>query len=245
MMTNEIDNAVNVSLTLLDPFHTKPDEENYLIDGHQYKAPDHLMFGDKFIIERKGLNAVDNSQLYEKLKNIAASQGYKFVGYGIGNARKIIDMLLDPEKAARELVDYSNRKLMKHIRASNQKFEQHLAHSQIKDSNRIIIISDNRNWSEKTASTLQYICRKMGAFNKVDDETGLSDCIIYIKRPSYTIKSSKGGWFNILTKKKANQNQTISIKEFALSVCEKIVLAEPLYTEQKEHKHITPFWIDV
>ncbi|MBB6301675.1 hypothetical protein [Rhizobium leucaenae] len=61
--------------------------------GRQHKAPDHLILNGKIAIERKSRNAIDQSQFYKKLQEIATQQGAPFWGVGRLNFKVIINQL--------------------------------------------------------------------------------------------------------------------------------------------------------
>jgi hypothetical protein len=242
---NIIDDAVSCCICDIDPNFSIPDDNNVIDKSNKYKAPDFSINNDDILIECKSLNSIDNGQIFKKLGDIAKSEGKEIHGVGYANTNQVFKRLNDPESAARIIADYSNDRLLQHLKATRKKFEEHLNENpNTRNSVRILIVSDNRNWKESPSGINQFLGRKMGGVNDGNDISGLIDAIVFIKRPKYVLLNKKGSWFNCLYKSNTHTNNSYKIKQFAFNLAQKISLTEPIYSEQKGKNFDVPFYID-
>jgi hypothetical protein len=219
-----LDEMVVAAILKLFPDGTAPDENNYSADGLQYKAPGHELMSGRVLIERKTLNAVDNSQFYAKLAEIAKQQGKPFFGYGRLNFANIIDALPDPEAAGRKMTDFMLNRLNKNVGASRKKFDSHLKHTGKLDCARIVLIMDqseilmHTDWVEYFIGKL-FIKQRSGKFN-----AGLVDGIIYIKNPKYVLGGKNSYWFKCLIKEEAQGNVRALVLQVSQMIYEHLKL---------------------
>jgi hypothetical protein len=201
-LTGSVDDIVRMAIEDVFPEQTIPDQDNFLPDGTQHRAPDHSILDGKVLLERKSRNAVDDSQFYYKLQEIAKSQGAPFIGFGQMNLANIIKTLPNPAEANRKMVDFMLNQMMKTIRDAARQFEEHSKHIENAGQVRILAISDNSEIRSSNATDEYFVGRKMGGVDGTKDETGLIDAIILIKHPIHVIDEPNSYWFKCLLKKR-------------------------------------------
>lgn len=195
-----VDDVVRMSIEDLFPDQSIPDEDNYIGAGKQHKAPDHLILNGQIAIERKSRNAVDQSQFYEKLREIAEQQGAPFWGVGNINLSAVVSQLPAPDEANKKMTDFMMNQIMKSMRKSQTKFAEYALFVPNDDQARVLIISDNTKMRAGTATVEYFIGRKMGAINRTDDQLEAIDAIFYVKDPRYTIKEENSYWFKAVVR---------------------------------------------
>jgi len=202
-MVRTLDAAVRAAITGLFPGGATPDKENFRLDGTQYKAPDHEVWNGRLLIERKSLNAVDNSQYYEKVADIARGQGKPMVGYGMFDVSKMITAMPDPAGANRKFVDYVTNQLKKSIREARKKFDEHGDVTGRKFSARVLIISDHAEMRSTTDAVEYVIGERFIRSRRGSGDTGLIDAIIYVKNPRYVFLRENSYWFKCVIRREA------------------------------------------
>lgn len=230
-MGETVDDIIRMAIEDVFPDHVVPDADNFLPDGTQYKAPDHAILGGKVFIERKSRNAVDNSQYYYKLEEIAKAQGRPFFGFGLLNLGNIIKTLPDPDEANRQMVDFMLNQLMKSIRDARRKFEEHSRHIAEAGQLRILILADNSEISGANATEEHFLGRKMGGYDKAKDETGLIDAIIYLKHPKFVWDREDSYWFKCLIKGHLSPTDRDTISRIAAALHQRIAHHASFYPE--------------
>ncbi len=212
---SSLDEMVVVGITQLFPNAKTPDADNYLTSGLQHKAPDHEVMGGALLVERKTLNAVDDSQFYEKLVKIAARQGKPFRGYGRLSSASVIRGLPDPDAASRGMTDFTLNQLKKSVGEARKQFDSHLEHVGEANRARLVTILDQSevptftDWIEYFIGNL-FVKQRNRGFN-----AGLIDSIVYIKHPSYVLSGENSYWFKCLIKKEAAASATERILMFS------------------------------
>ena len=106
-----LDGLVKASILEWFPDGTVPDENNFLPNGSQYKAPDHSILDGKILIERKARTITDKSQFYEKLVKISTSQGRPIFAFGKFNVAEAIKKMPDPVSANRIFSEYCHSQM--------------------------------------------------------------------------------------------------------------------------------------
>lgn len=213
-----VDDVVLMALDDLFPGHKKPDTENYLPNGQQYKAPDHAILDGMLLIERKSRNAVDQSQFYEKLRTIASEQNSPFIGLGNINLAHVFQKLPDPELAKRKFTDYMMNQTLKRMKEARKKFESYVEAVNKSDQIKVLIISDNTEIRSATTSDEYYIGRKMGAINQSHDQIGIIDCVILIKDPRYAMDIERSYWFKFLCRNRLSKEDRKLVERFGLAL---------------------------
>ena len=198
---SNVDDVVRMSIENLFPDQMVPDQENYRADGTQFKAPDHAVLNGKVLIERKSRNPRGGSNLYERLQAIAQEQGAPFRAYGKINIGNVISSLPDPTRANQQIVDFLLGQTMKIVRKAKLKFEEYHQERGEPDQIRILIIADHSDMMEATATTEQFLGRKMGGYDQTKDETGLIDAVFFVKHPALTIDEQNSYWFKAIIKR--------------------------------------------
>ncbi|MDX3927217.1 MAG: hypothetical protein QHC90_15620 [Shinella sp.] len=230
------DDVVNMALEDIFPGHIKPDENNHITKGQQYKAPDHSILNGGILIERKSRNAEDNSQFYYKLSKIAESQGMPFYGFGKLNLAHVIQNLPDPEDATKRMTDFMMRQIMKRLGDARKKFEAHAQHVP-GDPLRVVIVSDNTNIKSSTAPETYYFARKMGAFDPDSDETGLIDAILLIKNPGCVLDEENSYWFKCIYKKRLSAEKRDLFSRLAGALHHRIAHYGPYFHTARSFKN--------
>lgn len=202
-----VDDVVRMSIEDLFPGHTIPDQNNHIRKGWQHKAPDHLILDGSVAIERKSRNAVDQSQFYEKLQEIAAEQGRPFWGVGKLDLKSIVRELPNPEDANKRMTDFMMNQTMKTVRTAQKKFAEYASFVPKQGQIRVLIISDNTTIREGTASVEYYLGRRMGALSALDDQATIIDSILYIKDPRFTRDEENGYWFKAIVRDRLDNDQ--------------------------------------
>lgn len=215
---NNLDFAVESAIHDLYPGHYVPDENNYLPDGSNYPAPDHLVCDDQVLIERKSLNSKDDGQLWRKVRSIASEQGKQFMGVGKVNVASIINQLPDPESANRKLADYCMNKVLTNIKLSLPKFKSYEEITKSFDKLAVLIISDQSEITSSTIAVEHYIGRKMGGYSRKEDKAGRLDCIMFIKDPRYTIKGERNHWFKVLIRDELSDARKRTLQDLSLKL---------------------------
>jgi hypothetical protein len=205
----------------LFPDQTIPDENNYLPDGNQFKAPDHCILNGSVLIERKSGNAVDNSQFYQKLSDIAKEQGHAFYGFGKFNLGHLIKELPDPAAASRKMTDFMLSQTWKRVSDARRKFEEYAAHCQNEEQSRLLIFSDNSTIKSSTAMHEYFLARKMGGFEN-SDQTGIIDAIIFVKDPRLVLDEPNSYWFKFLVKGRVSKDAKDKLTQVVLNLHNRI-----------------------
>lgn len=222
-----VDDVVRMSIEDLFPDQTIPDENNQISRGRQHKAPDHLILGGLIAIERKSRNAIDRSQFYGKLQEIASQQGVPFYGFGKLNLKTIIRQLPDPDDATRKMTDFMMNQVLKTMRSSGKKFEEYAQFAPQVDQARVLIISDNAKIREGTAAIEYFIGRKMGVLNAQDDNVKEIDAIFYVKDPRYTIDEPNSYWLKALVRQFISDIKRQNVLCFASVLHQRISCYQP------------------
>lgn len=225
-----VDDVVRMAIEDLFPDQTIPDENNHLPDGSQHKAPDHLILDGAIAIERKSRNSVDQSQFYEKLREIAFEQGAPFWGVGRINLKVVLRQLPDPESATRKLTDFVMNQVTKTVRKAEKKFSEYERFVPRAGQLRILVIADNTEIREGTAAAEYFLGRKMGAISSADDRAAILDAIFYIKDPRFTLDEKDSYWFKALVRKRLGPNQMEKLNVFISGLHHRVAHYEPYFT---------------
>ncbi|MGN7752328.1 hypothetical protein [Sinorhizobium sp. 22678] len=238
-MTNltSVDDVVRMSIEDLFPDQSIPDQHNHLGNGKQHKAPDHLILNGEIAIERKSRNVVDQSQFYEKLQEIAAQQGTPFWAAGRMNLKAVIRQLPDPEGATKMMTDFMMNQVMKSVRKAEKKFEEYEKFVPKDGQLRVLIISDNTEIKEGTASVEYFFGRKMGALSSTDDRAQILDAIFYIKDPRYTLDERDSYWFKALVRERLPADRVQKANGLAAALHHRIAHYEPYFQAASAFTH--------
>ncbi len=223
------DDVVRMAIEDLFPDQEIPDENNYLPNGQQHKAPDHSILEGTVVIERKSRNAKDQNQYYRKISQIAASQGMPIHAYGRIGIHAIIRALPDPEAATKQLMDFSMSQTLKTIKKARDKFKDYQEHAKIVPQIRMLIISDNTEIVESTATHEFFIGRKMGAIKLQDDRAETIDVIAYVKNPNFTHQAENSYWFKCLVRERLNSEQRTIVNSIISALHHRIGHYAPFY----------------
>lgn len=226
-LMDTMDDIVRMSIEDLFPDQTIPDEESFLQDGNQYKAPDHLILNGQVAIERKSRNTIDRSQFYQKFHEISKFQGNGIVGYGRNNLKNMINMLPYQLSAKRKMMAFVTNKAFAHLRDARKKFESYEMHVPVSGQVRMAILSDNTKIPESTDFWQFEIGRRMGAYTSDEDILGIIDAVIFIKRPKFVIDRSKCYWFCCLVRKDLSKAR----RELAIKVASAIHMRVSTHAE--------------
>jgi hypothetical protein len=218
----KIDKIIELAIGDMFPSSTVPDANNYLLNGNQYKAPDHSILNGTILIERKSRNAVDNSQYYSKFHDISNRQGRPMQAYGIFNLGEAIKKLPDPDAASIEISDYFHSQISKRIRETDNKFEEHRDAVGEHGQTRILIITDESEITSTTSFTEHFLGRRMGGYG--NDQTGLIDSIFYMKNPKYVLDDANSYWFKLLTKRRVLAQRRKVVNDLAILLHGKIAI---------------------
>eukprot|EP01012_Entosiphon_sulcatum_P049475 TRINITY_DN68099_c0_g1_i1.p1 TRINITY_DN68099_c0_g1~~TRINITY_DN68099_c0_g1_i1.p1 ORF type:complete len:247 (+),score=6.99 TRINITY_DN68099_c0_g1_i1:66-806(+) len=191
------DDVVRMAIEDIFPGHFIPDQDNYLPGGDQFKAPDHSILDGRVLIERKSRNVKDDSQFYEKILEIARSQGVVIGGYGMANIGDIIKILPNPDEASKDFTDYFMNKALRFIKEASRKFQEYANNVDGSGQLRILIISDNSSIHRSTDIDEYFIGRRMIGL-EVSGKKNLIDSVIFVKNPEFVFDKENSYWFKCL-----------------------------------------------
>ncbi len=194
----DIDAFVALAIESLFPNHEKPDENNFNVDGSNYKAPDHALYGGAVLVERKTRNADIQKIIAKSIENISRQQNFTVNFMGQVPLAKIIKQYPNPDQANRQISDAIYDGILQSLRDANDKFRKYTSIIQKNDQLKIAIVSDNSAEMTSILSTSFFIWRKMGAEGNERDKLPFLDCVIIIRNPLYTVDCSDGYWFEVL-----------------------------------------------
>jgi hypothetical protein len=197
-----IDDCIRMAIEEIDPRQSAPDQENLLPNGKQHRAPDHSMLNGTVLIERKSLNATDDSRHAQKLMDIAHSQGKQGFALGKVHSERIINSLPDPKSANRKMVDFSLNQMKKSVCDARDQFSDHAQHVRAIGQLRMLTLADHSTSEGSVGHTVYFLGRMMGALDLKADRTGLIDAIVYVKHPKFVWDEDNSCWFNCLVKKR-------------------------------------------
>jgi hypothetical protein len=240
---NTLDRLVEAAIGEWFPDGTVPDDNNFLPNGSQYKAPDHSILGGKILIERKSRTIIDNSQFFEKLLKISFNQGRSIVGFGKINVADAIRELPDPISGNRIFSEYCHSQMWKRLKESNKKFEQHKIVTGGTCQTRLVIYSDESEMEGTNSDLEHFLGRKMGAYG--NDETGLIDSIVYLKNPKYVLDDTNSYWFKFLTKRRIDPWHMALVAEMANKLHQRIAF-DPVFNEDAHRfrkGHFRMLWV--
>lgn len=215
---NNLDYAVESVIHDLYPGHYVPDENNYLPDGTNYPAPDHLVCDDQVLIERKSLNPEDEHKVIKKLTEIAVEQGSPFVAFGTVNSAALINKLPNPDAANYALADHMFKKITDNFRETRKKFTSYAQVTNSIDTINVLIVSDHAKIISSSMAVEHYIGRKMGGYKVSEDKADFLDCVIYIKDPRFSLQIKRGYWFKVLIRDKLSDVSKEILREFSLNL---------------------------
>lgn len=202
------------SIELMFPEHRKPDEENFLPNGDQYKAPDYAVLGGKVAIELKSRKPNERNAIYGKAFDIAASQGKAFGAFGRLNLNRIISELPDPIGAERTLKDYIMSQTLKSIKSTREKFENYDSCQGHGRATRILVYSDDSGFVGQNDWIEHFLGRKMGGYSSDADVMNHIDAVFHVQNPELIWDAVNSYWFKCLVKKRleaADRDLTIKI----------------------------------
>lgn len=231
-----VDDVVRMAIEDLFPNHIVPDQRNHIRKGWQHKAPDHLIMDGAIAIERKSRNAVDRSQFYKKLQEIATEQGYPFWGVGKLDIKAIIRALPDPEEANKRMADFMMNQTMKTVRSAHKKFVEYAASVPRQGQIRVLIISDNTTIRGGTASIEYRLGRRMGALPDFDDEFPIIDSIFYIKDPRFTLDEENSYWFKALVRNQLEHSQFSLVSNLSTVLHHRVMHYGPYFDAARRFK---------
>lgn len=199
----------------IDPDHIVPDEESYSPDRKtQFKAPDHFLFDRRILIERKSLQA-DEDAVSNRINAVTKEQGEEFILFGEIGINAIFRALNDPEKAKKRFADKALNKFEQCIVQARNKFCEHAKATGIVAASRVVIVSEDGGATVNDGRLVEWhmgqlFLRRSAARDKV----GLTDSIIYIRDPAYTIDKDNGHWFKWVTREQITPEQRRDIHFF-------------------------------
>ena len=237
-----LDDIVRISIAEIFPGQTIPDDDNFLADGTQHKAPDHSVMAGKVLIERKSRNPSGDQSIYGKLQTIAAAQGAPFRAYGKINSGSIISSLPDPGAANRTMVDFLLGQTLIAVRKAKKKFAEYDAIKGVPGQIRLLVISDNSSIHESTAAVEQFLGRKMGGYDRSQDVTGIIDAIFFVKDPRLTIDEANSYWFKALAKATLHSDDFQLVSQIAGAI-HGVVASNPRFSDAAQSFRLGSFRI--
>ncbi len=210
-------NLFQFSVEKLFPDFDRPDTENVLHGGVQYRAPDYSLMGGRLLIELKSINPT--KKVHERLEAISERQGKKAMIYGTANAESVFRNLPNPDAARTKLTDEIRNKVHKCLNAAKDQFSRFVPHQPYASPVRLVGITDNSSDALVNTEIYEYeIGRLLGGDSKARTKLGLIDAVVFIRNPKFVLPNQASGWFLYLRHQNTKDNLCLDSTAHQLNI---------------------------